>query len=92
MGVKVERMSMGMTPGTVIDDYPEATSFYYHDMDKIMYVQVEGVAEGPTHWQNSGEAFLAAYPKGQYIRAYLDPVPPFQTSDEVAQENEEGNK
>jgi hypothetical protein len=87
MGVKVLRLTLGDTPQlTTIDEYSEATSFWYDSDDKVMYVQVDNrYIDG--EWQP--EINLAAYPKGMYVRVWLDPLPSIQTAEEYNAESDD---
>lgn len=75
MGVKVERITLSPTVGepTKIEFYEQATGFYYEPVDKILYVQISDEEE---------ELNIAAYPRGMYIRAWLDPVPELPEKEE----------
>jgi hypothetical protein len=76
MGVKVERLTYGLSEeDTTIDDYPTATSFWYDPADEVMYVQLDNVTVTKYGRESSEEVNLAAYPKDRYIRCWLDPAP-----------------
>lgn len=92
MGVKVERYPFGMQDLGTVDDYPTATNFWYDGDEKIMYVEVSDVKSvGRRNEDFYDDKRIAAYPKGTYVRAYLDPVPEYVVRD-GKQSNEENGQ
>src|ERR1700754_2433040 len=71
MGVRVERFTHDVAGCPTTGDCSEkATEFWYDPADKVMYIQSSDRSGDLTV-----EANIAAYPKGSYVRVWLDPVP-----------------